>query len=347
MDFAHPLYLLLFLPAAAALWWFDRRSLRPLSPRRRRTLLAVRMALVALVLLALAGPAVRRASQSEAVIFVLDHSQSQGESGRATAYEEVRRLTAGLGRGTPVGFVSAGLHSHVLAQPEPGTPPPPPDPKLMTADGQQTDLAAAVALATALFPPGKSKHLVLVGDGQETVGDLASAAREAALRGATIDALPVAGQQRPDVRVVRLVSNKSCSHEGASFELRADIESSLAGKGRLRLFENGIEVESRELKLAVGDQVSETFRRRRRTAASIPTPSAPRGSKATPSPRTTRPWPWSTSAAGPSCCTWKASPTRPATWPTPWRRRGSACRSAGRTPSRRRSRNWPATTASS
>jgi Ca-activated chloride channel homolog len=261
MDWEHPYYLLLLLPAAAALWWFDRRSLRPLSPPRRRTLLAVRAAMVLLVIVALAGPAAQRSSQSQAVIFVLDHSQSQGDSGRTAAYEEVQRLAAGLPGGTPVGFVSAGSHAQVLAQPGSGVKPPRPEPSLMAADGSQTDLASAVALAAALFPPGQSKHMVLVGDGEETTGDLASAAREAALHGVTIDALPVAGQQRPDVRVVRLVSSKSVSHEGASFDLRADVESSLAGKGRLRLFENGIEVESRDLTLAVGDQVSQVFHR--------------------------------------------------------------------------------------
>jgi Ca-activated chloride channel family protein len=43
--------------------------------------------------------------------------------------------------------------------------------------------------------------------------------------------------------------------------LRADIESSIAGEGTIKLYENGIEVESRTVNLKVGQAVSETFQR--------------------------------------------------------------------------------------
>ena len=81
------------------------------------------------------------------------------------------------------------------------------------------------------------------------------------MAGVVIDAVPIAGQLRPDVRVVRLLSSRSQLNEGATLELKADIESSLAGKGRIRLFENGIEVESHELEAAVGQKQSIAFER--------------------------------------------------------------------------------------
>jgi 4-hydroxybenzoate polyprenyltransferase len=57
MDWLNP-YLLLVLPVAAGLvWWSGAKSLHPMSPRRRRALLVVRSLLVALMLIAIAGPA--------------------------------------------------------------------------------------------------------------------------------------------------------------------------------------------------------------------------------------------------------------------------------------------------
>ena len=91
MSWLHPTLLLLVLPAAGVVWWTGRNSLHPMGPERRRALLAVRSALAALALLALAGPAWKRAATERAVILVMDHSHSQGEAGMKTASEEARR----------------------------------------------------------------------------------------------------------------------------------------------------------------------------------------------------------------------------------------------------------------
>ena len=69
------------------------------------------------------------------------------------------------------------------------------------------------------------------------------AAREAAIAGIKIHAIGVSGEIQPDVRVTRLTSSQWRLNEGASLELEAIIESSLSGPGRIRLFENGVEVE--------------------------------------------------------------------------------------------------------
>lgn len=260
MDWVHPYYIAIALPALLLLWWFDRRSLRPMSTGRRRALMAVRSALVVITLVALAQPAWQESTDRQAVIFIMDHSQSQGPSGMEAAYQRAGQLAAELPAAAHVGFLSAGESTVVRQMPVPDAEVPPPNEELLAEDGGQTDLASAVSLASGLFPPGTSRRVVLVGDGQQTRGDLEAAARDAALLGVVIDAVPVAGGRRSDVRVVRLVSSKSRSHEGASVDLRADLESSLDGKGVLRLFENGVEVQSRPIELAVGQQSSQVFR---------------------------------------------------------------------------------------
>ncbi len=261
MDWLAPYLILLFIPAAALLWWFHRRSLRPMAPWRQRALLLVRGALVLIVLVALAGPAIEALTRRQAVVFMMDHSQSQGRSGMTTAYERATEIADGLPADTLVGMVSAGAEPIVLKTPSDDGNLPQPDFKQLETRGGRTDLAAAVRLAVGLFPQGAARRVVYLGDGNETHGDLEAAVRDAQLLDVVFDAVPVAGQQRPDVRVARLVSDKSRSHEGATIELRADVESSLAGKGTIRLFENGVEVEALPLELEVGQQVSQVFRR--------------------------------------------------------------------------------------
>jgi Ca-activated chloride channel family protein len=260
MDWAQPHILLLLILVLPLLWWLQRKSLHPMSPQRRRALWVVRSALTVLLLLGLAGPAwvLKTYDQS---IFVMDHSQSQGKSGVQNAFERANQLAESLPRNTSIGFVSAGRITKVLQVPQYGHEPKKPDREIIESDGAQSNLAAAVTMARGLFPPATSRRLVLLTDGVQTRGDLETAARDASVAGITIDAVPVAGEARPDVRAVRLRSSHSRLHEGATLALHADIESSLVGKGRIRLFENGIEVEEQALEMKVGEQRSILFRR--------------------------------------------------------------------------------------
>jgi len=122
-------------------------------------------------------------------------------------------------------------------------------------------MQSAVEFAQALFPAGTSRHIVLIGDGHETRGSLIEAAREAAVSGITLHALPVQGLRKPDVRVVELVPNRSRLHEGATLKLTARVESTQDSSGILKLFENGLEVERRSLTLKTGESREEVFTR--------------------------------------------------------------------------------------
>jgi len=261
MDWVSPNLIFWILPAAALLYLAQRRSLHPMPRERRRLLLILRSALLLLLLLALAAPAWEVETDDETVIFVLDHSQSLGAEGMQAAAERVEALIDALPGDTEVGIVSAGATTQVLRPVGAEREPLVPDPKLSEADGFQTDLAGALALASGLFPPGTGRRIVLVSDGLETRGDVSEAAREAALQGIVIDVVPVHGPARPDARVVRLRASRARSHEGASIALTAELESSVDGKARLRLFENGVEVETRDVTLAAGEPALEVFQR--------------------------------------------------------------------------------------
>jgi Ca-activated chloride channel family protein len=261
MDWLHPHLLLWFLPLAALVWVAQHRRGRPMSLRRRRGLLALRLATLLVLLLALAAPARRVVDTGRSVLFVLDHSQSIGSQGVETSARDLNEILTRLPEDTEVGIVSAGASPRVLRPVGRDRRPFVPDPALASQDGEQTNLAAALSLATGLFPAGRARHVVLLSDGVETQGDVLAAARSAAVQGIVIDTRAVQGPVRPDARVVRLRSSRARSPEGAPIALTAELESSISGSARLRLFENGIEVESRAVALEAGVPRVETFRR--------------------------------------------------------------------------------------
>ncbi len=178
-------------------------------------------------------------------MIILDHSRSQGKVGLESVYKIADQIAEKYQGAATLGYVAAGETAQLLANPgKTGVPSVEKGTEIMERIGGSSDFERAFQLARGLFPGGSSRHLLLVSDGVETRGSLLNAAKEAAVAGIKIHAIGVTGAIQPDVRVTRLSSSQSRLNEGASLELEATIESSLTGPGRLRLFENGIEVES-------------------------------------------------------------------------------------------------------
>jgi Ca-activated chloride channel family protein len=262
MDWFSPNALLLILPGLALLFWFDLKSTHPMPAGRRRFLFLVRSLLLILAVVAIASPAKLLTSRDQSVLFLLDHSRSQGEAGMSAVYDTARSVSDQVDGSATVGYLATGEEGRLLLNPGSGGFPNLDEaPALMDEIGASSNFERGFQLARGLFPGGSSRHLVLVGDGVETRGSLLEAAREAAIAGIKIHAIGVSGEIQPDVRVTRLTSSQSRLNEGASLELEAIIESSLSGPGRIRLFENGVEVEVVSADLVAGETLVQRFKR--------------------------------------------------------------------------------------
>ena len=262
MDWFYPNALLLILPGLALLFWFDLKSTHPMPAGRRRFLFLVRSLLLILAVVAIASPAKLLTSRDQSVLFLLDHSRSQGEAGMSAVYDTARSVSDQVDGSATVGYLATGEEGRLLLNPGSGGFHNLEEaPALMDEIGASSNFERGFQLARGLFPGGSSRHLVLVGDGVETRGSLLEAAREAAIAGIKIHAIGVSGEIQPDVRVTRLTSSQSRLNEGASIELEAIIESSLSGPGRIRLFENGVEVEELSVDLVAGETLEQRFKR--------------------------------------------------------------------------------------
>lgn len=261
MTIHEPLCLLLLVPAAAAVLYAHLRSTHPMPLRRRRILLALRLTLVVLAVLALADLSRTTSSLHRSVLFLIDHSASLAEAGTRQACEWATNLARPLPSDCSTGALAFARTVKPLQLPGQWNPPLLPDAPFQEEQGEQSDLAQAVSVARGFFPPDSARRIVLLTDGVQTAGDVRTAVREAAAQGIRVDVVPIAGPQRQDVRLLRLRPNRMRSHEGASITLSADIDSTLAGTGTIRLYENGVEVASQPLTVKSGEEKSVEFQR--------------------------------------------------------------------------------------
>ena len=94
------------------------------------------------------------------------------------------------------------------------------------ADGDHTDIAAALKLALASFTDDTGKRIVLISDGNENLGNAKEQARLAKTLGVEIDVLPLAaGQTNEDEILVERVEAPPLIEQGARVPVRVLIRS--------------------------------------------------------------------------------------------------------------------------
>jgi hypothetical protein len=239
LTFLHPawLFLLLLVPLFFVL------SAPRLNRSEPRPWIAVglRCAGVICLSLALAEPQLRQANERVTVLFVVDRSKSVPEelvadaSGKKVDQRE-RRIRDFLNaaverRGAGHERDRAGL---IIFGRRPRLELPPSDaPRFnltgelpLPADGDHTDIAAALKLALASFTDDSGKRIVLISDGNENLGNAEDQARLAKTLGVEIDVLPLAaGQTNEDEVLVERVEAPPLVEQGARVPVRVLIRS--------------------------------------------------------------------------------------------------------------------------
>ncbi len=227
MSFSLPQALVLLLPLGLFLW---KRGQRPGPP------MALRWALLLLVVGALAGPEwVLRHAGSDVVV-VVDRSRSMPAEAGRVASELVGLLESQRRPGDRVGVLSFGREARV-EQPlsEVGrfggfTRP---------VDAEASDVSAALDAAGALIPPGRTGRVLVVSDGRATGADARGAARRLAARGIPVDFRQVAREDSPlDLAVLSLDVPASVTAR-EPFQLSGVVQATAPLTGTVRLERNG------------------------------------------------------------------------------------------------------------
>lgn len=248
MRFTQPLYLILLPLLYLALWWTGKQLLG-MTTGRKRFVLVQRGLLVTSVVLALAGVQAVRVHKRVCTLFVLDLSHSVSEKARKQGETFIRESLKHLRAEDEAGIVVFGRDPVVEVGPSHLKTLPP---LYSSPDRSATDLAAAVRLAMALFPDGFARRLVLLSDGNETDGDVTSAASVAHTEGVLVDAVSLGTVEKRNEVLVTDVMLPSETRIGQPFSIRVVAEAANNAAGVLRVDRDGIPVKQLPVSLTPG-----------------------------------------------------------------------------------------------
>lgn len=218
LTFDRPEYLSL-LALLPLLWWWTRRTFNGLSAGRRRIAFLLRAVVLALLVAALAEVQVARITDRVATFFLLDQSLSLTEEQRQ---HELSFVEASVNahrdatRGDLAGVIVFGSDAQVeqpLAEHAP-----PRLPLASRLDRSQSNLAGALRLARDVIPDEMARRIVVMSDGNETVGDALLEGRRVSSTGIGIDVVPLRPLVDSDVLVEHLSAPAELRH-GAPFEV--------------------------------------------------------------------------------------------------------------------------------
>lgn len=236
VQFEQPVWLLFLVPAVALVVWLARSSLSDMGSASRRVALVVRVVVLVLLVGALARPHWRSEAENVTVTAVIDSSESIPRS----ATEQINRFLADAAdfaeEGDLTARVSVGRDALVTALPRPAGLDQPLDGETVQSDA--TNLGDGIRRAMAIMPGDTANRIALFSDGNETVGDLLSAASAAKAAGVIVDVVPIRYTYESEVIAQNLVVPANV-RTGQNIDLRVLLDATAPARGTLNLTING------------------------------------------------------------------------------------------------------------
>ena len=247
MTFSNPLALLLLLSIPYFAWLGWPR----VAHRRRRDLtsLSIRLVVVTLLILGLAGLQTAQAADKLSVVFLLDESDSVDAATRAEAEQYMRDAMASMGLNDSAGVVVFGKNALIE---RPVSSVKALGPITSVPIRLNTNIAEAIHLGLAMLPGDSAKRLVILSDGQENLGSAIEAARLAAATNVQIDVVPLTHHSGPEV-LVSDVRAPTTVNQGETFDLGVTVQSTIDTPATLTVLSAGAVIQSKQVALKSGD----------------------------------------------------------------------------------------------
>lgn len=264
-EFSRPALLWLIVPIAVVLGVGFVRSLSDFPKRQRIASLVARSTFSLLLILALTGITWLQRTDERFVLFVVDQSLSIGENAEAAAirflqdveeHQGTHRVaylpfaaTVGSVQDQPVVY---GSRPSILGEMQDSaktitTEEAPTINDVAVRDG--TNLAAAIEAAAGCVPPGYVPQIVVLTDGNQTVGNAIAAASGSRVPVTTI---PLPKRSEPEVQVSE-VSVPADVREGEPFFVDVTIDTNHDDEGLVEVFRGDHKVISERRLLKTGE----------------------------------------------------------------------------------------------
>lgn len=188
---------------------------------------------MSLLILCLAGPHWSESTKSVSVVYLLDRSDSVPAPLKAAEEKFVtdskQRMVKDQDK---AGIIAFGGKASIEQVPVPGDYTAPV--KDAPVKPEQTNLAEAIRMAAAVFPPDSSKRIVILSDGNQTIGDAEAEAKRLAQAGIGIDVVPLDYHYDHEVQISNLWA-PPMARVGDEIPLKISIFSQTAADGELIL----------------------------------------------------------------------------------------------------------------
>ncbi len=248
MQFTHPIYLLLALPALAGIFWLAWKTDVQISPWRRWTALGLRTIVCLALVFAIAGLQWLLPVEGMNVFFVLDRSDSVPSAQQDAAKSLVNKMADQKKKDDKAGVIIFGTDASIDRMPNEAISL---EKVEAVVDSQRSDLASAVRLATAAFAETGQKRIVLMSDGNENIGDVMGAVAQAKAQGASVDVVALGASRGSDV-FVQKVQVPTKLKKGQPFEAKIFIQADEAQEATVRLYRNDVPLGEQKVRLEAG-----------------------------------------------------------------------------------------------
>jgi len=260
LEFTHPYYLIALLLAVFLLWGF-RYSLIDFTKAQRWISFLLRLVILSLLVFAIAGLTLMSPTHEKMVVFLLDQSRSIDDAATEKALEFINAAQTTSGNtpffvvpfaSSPIVETADGRQQTAADASDKATP------SLQSAVcklpsewREATNIAAALEPALALIPPRYVPHLVILSDGNETTGDVLSAAVRG---GVAISTVPLPAPTAPEVQMaeIRLPAQV---RQGEPFNLDVVVQSNIDTEGLITLYSGAFKVAEETKPLKIGENV--------------------------------------------------------------------------------------------
>ncbi len=256
---APPLTLLLLALVFAGLvfwsWWMHRHSITDMGTQRKRLALGLRIIVLALVILALAGLKFVRKSDSLSVIFLMDASKSIRDDQKEQEIRFVQDAARSMRKNDTAGVVTYGKDPDQKVIPEVNKP--------FKLDSlhhsgatNATNIAQAIDAALAMpTPVGSAVKFVLLSDGNENVGSALASLPSLTAKHVTVDSVVLPSSLKKEALIDKMVL-PSRVKIGEPFQVKVITSALNAQRGRLTLRRDGQPVgTARDVDMPAGKRV--------------------------------------------------------------------------------------------
>ncbi len=248
LTFEQPWLLLLLLPIGLLVFLTWRRMALPFPVRQRRLILVSRLLLFTLVIAALSGLAISLPVSHQSLVFVGDLSAST-QTQRAFMEQWIYAAIQHKHPDDQVGIVAVGRNalveqavqtkvdfSHFDSAP----------------DTNYTDLSAGLRLAAAILPSNTQRHIILLSDGQQNLGDALQEAQLLQQQGIRLDVVGLPSSHDEEALIDNL-SAPTVLRTNERFTVQTTVNSTVEQNAILRVYLDQSLLQQRTVHLLEGD----------------------------------------------------------------------------------------------